>query len=109
MAYYQHTGSKTEYQGESFTKTIYKENGEAWGNNELANYELVGTTGVQEATGNLTKVDSDLGLTFEIPDTETAALTGNYKLLVHLTDSIVTTFDDIFVEIDITYVERKST
>jgi len=109
MAYYTHTGSKTEYQGESFTKTIYKDSGEAWGDNEAANYELVDTAGAQKSTGSLTKVESNLGLTFTVPDTDTAALTGNHKLLVHLTDTIITTFDDIIVDYDLDYVERKST
>jgi hypothetical protein len=98
----------TEYQGESFNRSLYKKNGSEWDANQVGNYELVDDTGAVVSSGDLIKSDDNLSLTIAVPKADTATLVGSYRLLAHLTDTVDTTFDDVIAEYEITYLEKKA-
>ncbi len=97
-----------DYQGESFTRSLNKESLAVWDANEVANYELIDGDGTVVSSGDLTKSGDNLSLIVSIPKTDTADLIGSYLLLVHLTDTVDTTFDDVIAEYKITYKEKKA-
>lgn len=108
MVYAKKFGIATEYQGESFTKPLTKESGAVWDANEVANYEMLDGDGNPVSSGDLTKSLDELTLTVAVPKQDTADLAGVYLLLVHLTDTVNTGFDDVIAEYKITYKEKKA-
>ncbi len=109
MAYVKYSKEETEYQGESFIKSLYKTNSNIWYDNELATYTLTDPDGAVVLSGNLTKSDDKMSFMLSIGKTETAALLGIYKLLVYLEDTVNTELKDVFAEYKITYTDKKAT
>lgn len=108
MEYDKYSERVTEYQGESFSKTLYKTTGAQWTTAEGGTFELVDDTAAVVHSGTLAKSDGDLGLSFSVPTTATAGILGDHLLLVHLTDTGDATFKDVIAEYKIKYVERSA-
>lgn len=97
-----------EYQGESFSKPLAKSNGTVWAPEDTGYHELLDGDGLVVSTEPLTHTVDDLALEFFVPSSATAAITGNHKLLVHLTNSVNAEKDDVIAEYQIIYSERKA-
>ena len=108
MSFSRYDGAATEYQGESFTRTLAKKDGVVWGANEIASYILVDKNGTEIDTGDLTKTGDNIGLEFVISESVTTALLGTYLLLVYLKDTVDTDFANVIARYTITYVEVKA-
>ena len=102
-------GAATEYQGESFTKTLAKRDATAWDITDEANYVMKDQDGATIDSGNLTKVNSDFGFKFEISKTVTAPILGTHIVLVYLTNTGNLDFADVIAEYVIVYNEVKAT
>lgn len=109
MSFIKKEGASTEYQGESFTKTLLKRDETVWTAEDEATYILKDRLGATVVTGALTKVNGDFGLKFEIGQTDTTTLLGNYLLLVYLTNTVNTDYADVIAEYTLVYNEAKAT
>lgn len=107
MAYGKKTGKSIEYQGESFTKSLTKEDGTAWEDNEIALFVLIDNKGLEVTTGSLVRSIDLLSLTFLLGKTQTTSLFGIYRLLVYLSDSVITEMNYVIAEYRLDY--RKIT
>ena len=107
MAYAKKIGKSVEYQGESFTKSLIKENGTEWEDNEVAEFKLFDTAGNIVATGSLVRSVDRLSLTFILGKTSTTNLFGVYRLLVYLSDTVVTEMNYVIAEYKLDY--KKTT
>ena len=107
MAYVKKTGISTEYQGESFTKSLVKANNTAWEDNEIAEYKLFDTKGNIITSGSLIRSVDLLSLTFLLGKTETLNLFGVYRLLVYLSDTVITEMNYVIAEYKLDY--KKTT
>ena len=103
MPFVRYAASTTKYQGTSFVRTLTRKDGEPWASTHSSDWVLVDEYGVTIATGNLIKVNIDLGLRLEVHDSETTDLKGLHKLFVYLHDSDNTTLSDIIMEYSITF------
>ncbi len=108
MGFVKYVGILTEYQGESLSKTLAKEDGSEWGATIGGVYSLTDEDGSEITSGNLVKSGDNLYLSFTIGKTETASLEGKYLLLVSLTDTNDSEFNDVIAEYQITYQNRKA-
>jgi len=109
MAYVEYYKEETEYQGESFIKSLYKKTKQIWDINEVGTYTLTDTFGSVLLNGNLVKSADKLSLTVALGSTDTASLLGVYKLLVYLEDTVNSELKDVLAEYKITYIETKAT
>ena len=107
MAYNKKVGTSVEYQGESFTKSLTKSDKSAWEDNELANYIVYNTNGEVVTSGSLVRSIDLLSLTFLLGKTDTTNMFGIYRLLVYMTDSIITEMNYVIAEYKLDY--RKTT
>ena len=107
MAYVKKTGISIEYQGESFTKSLTKEDNSEWDDNEISNFKLFDTSGNLVTSGSLVRSVDKLSLTFLLGKTQTADLFGIYKLLVYISDTIITEMNYVIAEYQLTY--KKTT
>ncbi len=103
MAYAKKIGTSIEYQGESFTKSLVKDDGSIWEANEVATYKLIDTKGKIIATDTLMKSVDELSLTFLLGKTDTTYLFGIYRLLVYLSDTVVTEMNYVIAEYKLDY------
>jgi len=103
MAYAKKTGTSVEYQGESFTKSLVKDDESIWKANEIATYKLIDTKGKVIATDTLMKSGDELSLTFLLGKTQTQYLFGIYRLLVYLNDSVITEMNYVIAEYKLDY------
>lgn len=107
MSYDKYSDSVTEYQGESFVKSLYKKSGETWDINEAANFILIkDTTKGIVGSGDLTKSGDSLSLTLTVGKTITSVLQGSYTLLVYQTDTNNVEINNVIAEYKMTYKER---
>ncbi len=107
MAYVKKKGTSTEYQGESFTKSLVKGNESAWEDNEVAEFKLYDTSGNTVVTGSLMRSVDLLSLTFLLGKSDTIDLFGIYRLLVYLSDTVVTEMNYVIAEYKLDY--KKTT
>ena len=105
MSFKRYIGADTKYQGTSFIRTITRRDELAWKPEHTSVWELVDKNSIVVATGNLVKVNGDLGFYLEISDTQTVALDGTYLLVAYLYDSSNTDADDIIMEYTLVYRE----
>ena len=103
MGYAKKTGKSTEYQGESFTKSLVKDDGSIWYDNEIGVYKLIDNRGKVIATDSLIKSEDNLSLTFLLGKTQTQYLLGIYKLLVYLNDTVITEMNYVIAEYKLDY------
>ena len=108
MSFSRYDGAATEYQGESFTRTLAKQDGGPWEANEIAEYVLVDKNGIEIDGGSLTKTGDNIGLIVTISETITIPLLGTYLLLVYLKDTIDLDYANVIAKYTITYVEVKA-
>ncbi len=109
MGFVKYVGILTEYQGESLSKSLFKEDGSEWGATIGGVYSMTDENGDEVASGSLVRGGDNLSLSFTIGKTETASLDGRYLLLVSLTDSNDTEYSDVIAEYTITYKNKKAT
>ena len=95
MSFAKKVGVVTEYQGESFTRSLYREDNTTWDAVHGGTFEMFNTAGVVVADGTLIKSGDDLSLTFKVTKTQTVNLVGEHLLLAHLPDSGDVEFDDV--------------
>jgi len=107
MSYVEFADTTTEYQGESFVKSLAKKSKGIWEANEEANFILTDGDGVVVASDDLVKSDDDLTLTFILGKTSTADLEGVYTLLVYQTDTSNSEINNVIARYKITYRTRK--
>ena len=107
MAYSKKTGASVEFQGESFTKSLIKDDGSEWMDNEDGSWKLFNTSGNIVANGTLTRSDDNLSLTFLLGKSSTTSLFGIYRLLVYLSDTVVTEMNYVIAEYKLDY--KKTT
>lgn len=98
----------TEYQGESFNRSIHREDGVVWDDVDQATYSMVDSANVEVSSGSLTKSVDKLTFDLAVPKADTANLTGAHKLLVTLTKTDDATFSDVIAEYNITYEARTA-
>lgn len=103
MGYAKKIGISTEYQGDSFSRTLTKDSGAIWEANETASYKMVDMKGDVVASGSLTKSVDNLSMTFMVGSTATATLLGIYKLIVYLEDTVLTEMKYPIAEYKIDY------
>ena len=108
MSFVKYKEIVTEFQGESFNRSLTKKSGAIWETNEVGNFELIDTSGTVVSSGSLIKSADNLSLTIAVPKGDTATLVGNYRLLANLTDTVDTDFSDVIAEYEITYKEKKA-
>lgn len=108
MGFVKYKNKATEYQGESFTKTLTKEDGSIWEANEIGYFSMTDVNALEVSTGSLSKSGDNLGLTFTVSKDDTGSLEGKYLLLIHLNDSIDVNFDDVIAEYEMTYINKKA-
>ena len=106
MGYVKKTGKSIEYQGESFGKSLTKDGGLVWGDNEIATYKLFNQNGDIIDNGTLTRDDKLTNMTFIVGKTVTTNLHGVYRLLVYLSDTVITEMNYVIAEYRLDY--RKS-
>lgn len=97
-----------EYQGESFKRSLGKEDGSIWETNEDGTYTITNTSGQTVMSGNLMKSENGLTLTISISKLDTADMLGNYRILCFSTRDDDDTFNDVIGEYEITYKSRKA-
>ena len=108
MSFVKYVGTATEYQGESFTKSLYKEDKTAWENNDTCTFSLVNSAGIEVSVGDLILSGDKLSMTVQVPKTDTLALVGEHLLLVSLGNVSDSEFADVIAEYRITYLEKKA-
>ena len=108
MGYVKYESTSTEYQGESFAKSIQKENNATWDANDTAEYEMTDSSGTVVSSGSLTKSGDSLSFALFVPNTDTASLEGIHLLLVYLTNSVDATISDVIAEYRINYKSKKA-
>jgi len=108
MALVKYIGTATEYQGESFTKSLTKEDGSKWLNNEICDYVLVNSAGIEMSTGSLVRSTDELSMTVQVPSSDTESLVGEFLLLVYLKDTNDSDFANVIAEYRIEYLEKKA-
>lgn len=108
MGFVKYEKTVTEYQGESFTKTITRSDGTAWAADDEANYELIDSSGNIVSSGSLVKTGDNLGLTVFVPKADTASISGKHILLIYLTSVSQPTFNDVIAEYTINYKVKKA-
>jgi len=108
MGYVKYLDNQKEYSGESFTRTLIKNDGELWNDEDIASYSLLDTNGVVISTAPLVKSTDKKSITFVVPHTDTINLSGKYKLLVTLSNSNDDRINNVIAEYSITYSKRKA-
>ena len=108
MAFIKWLGSATEYQGESFTKSLTKDDDSIWEANETAEFQMTDVDGLEVASGSLVKSADDLSLTFTLGSTDTTALLGQYLLLVYITDTVDAEVHSVIAKYTMTYIDKKA-
>ncbi len=108
MGYIKKNGKSIEYQGESFSKSLTKEDNSVWGDNEVATYELLNQSGTIIDTGTLTRSDNLTNMTFIIGKTVTADLLGVYRLLIYLSDTVITEMNYVIAEYRLDYKKTSA-
>ena len=116
MGFVKHTGSKTKYQGTSFTRSIEAttkdENNvvssRAWEDNEVGNYEMTDKDGNVVSSGDLMKSADKLSLTFTVPDSTTTSFLGKYLIIAYLTDTADEDINEEIAEYNMTYLDKKA-
>ena len=108
MAYVKLIGGSTEWQGDSYTKSIFKEDGSTWDAVYGGDFVLVNSAGVNVSTGALVRSGDNLSLTAKVSKDDTATITGEHKLLVRLTRSDDADFGRTIGEYDLEYLEKKA-
>ena len=103
MAYAKRSGTSIEYQGESFTKSLVKDNGDIWEANEISEYKLIDTAGKTVFSEALIKSADNISLTLLIGRTKTPLLFGIYRLLVYLNDTSITEMNYVIAEYKLDY------
>ncbi len=98
----------TEYQGESFTRGLSKDNGTEWETEDTGYWELLDDDGVAVSSGALQKSSDNLSVEISVPKADTESLSGTYVLLVHITRTDDATFNDVIAKYTITYIEEKA-
>jgi len=97
----------SEYQGKSFTRTLYRGDGEEFAATTTGYAKLIDESdGSEVANVSLTLSGDKKNVSFNIPKATTAELTGKHKLLVNATRSDDSTFDKNIAEYKITYKEE---
>lgn len=107
MAYNKKIGKSTEYPGESFSKSLTKKDGSEWTDNEVASFKLFDKKGGIAAQGSLVRSVDKLSLTFLLGKTDTELLFGVYRLLVYLSDTVITEMNYVIAEYRLDY--KKTT
>ena len=107
MEYIKLSRNPTEFQGESFSKSLGKKNNSEWGSTEVGNYILTDENGDEVASDNLTKSGDSLSLSFILGKTDTADLEGVYTLLAYQTDTSNAEINKVIAEYKITYKTRE--
>ena len=97
-----------EWQGESYSKPFNKSSGTVWLPEDTGYHELLDTEGLVVSTGALTQSADNLALIFFVPSSDTVALEGRYRLLIHLTNSSNVELDDVLIEFEIIYSIKKA-
>ena len=97
----------TEYQGESYSSTLNRSTG-AWGIEDTGYFEMLDKDGAVKSTGPTGKTPDNMGITFHVPDTDTPTLEGKYRLLIHLTNSVDATINDIIADYTIIHNVRPA-
>lgn len=108
MAYVKITKSLTEYQGESFTKSLYKKNRTEWSSEEIATYTMTDKDGNEITNGSLTKSTDNMSITIQIGKTITTSLEGKYKILIYLGNTNDSEISDVIAEYNVTYITKKA-
>ncbi len=108
MGYVKVFGSKTLYQGQSFSKSLTKKDGSIWESNEVGDFEMFNSDGTVVSSGSLVKSGDNLSLTFTIPDDDTASLVGAHTINADLTDTVDDAIRIPLAEYDMTYKEKKA-
>jgi len=108
MGYVRYKSEQSEYAGESFAKTLFKKDGTEWDSEDIANYSLLTTEGVEISTGALTKSGDNKSMTFVVPSIDTDGLLGRHKLLVTLSNSSDARINDVIAEYIINYNKRTA-
>lgn len=98
----------TEYQGESFNRSIHREDGVVWDAVDQASYTMTDSANVVVSSGSITKSVDNLTFDLAVPNTDTANLLGEHLLLVTLTKTDDATFSDVIAEYNITYEARTA-
>ena len=107
MSFKRYIGADTKYQGTAFIRTLTRKDKQPWDSTHSSNWKLVDEDEVTILTGDLTKVNGDLGFYLEIADEDTVALEGIYLLVAYLEDSTSTSADDIMMEYTLAYNRVK--
>lgn len=97
-----------EYQGESFKRSLGKEDGSIWEDNETASFILTDSRGNLIAGGSLVKSENSFTLTVSLSKYDTEDLLGNYKMLCFSTRTDNEDFNDVIAEYEITYNSQKA-
>ncbi len=98
----------SEYQGESFSRSLGKEDGSIWENEEDGTYSLIDSNGTTIKTGTLIKSENSFTLTVFLSNTDTENLLGNYKLFCFSIRDDDSSFNDVIGEYEIEYKEKKA-
>lgn len=97
---------ETEYQGESFSSNLGR--GFAWEATDSGYYELLDDTEVVLSTGATTLAGDLMTLDFLVPKADTATLEGKHRVLIHLTNTLDATVDDVIADYTIIYKIKKA-
>lgn len=88
MLYIEYEGASTELQGTSFNRTLGKKDKSVWESNNTAVYVLKDSTGATVLNNSVPKTADNLGFSVDIGYDDTEALSGEYILVIYLTDTI---------------------
>lgn len=110
MGFVKESGRKTLYQGQSFSRSIYKKGKvDIWESNEGGVFEMFDGSGNMVASGDLIKSADNLSLTVKITDGETTSLVGLHTVIADFTDTDDADVRLPLLEYAITFREKKAT
>ena len=110
MGYVKASGVKTLYQGQSFSRSIYKKGKiDIWESNEGGVYEMFDENGVTIVSENLVKSADNLSLTLQIADADTESLEGLYTIIADFTDTTDADVRIPLVEYSLTFKPKVAT
>ncbi len=108
MAFVKLEKKTTEYAGESFSKPLAKGDGSVWEATDSGYYQLVDSEGAIISTAPMTKSANEKALIFFVPKSDTIGITGKYKVVARLTNTLNAELDDVIAEYSIIYSILKA-
>lgn len=109
MGYKEKDGNFVQYQGQSFSRALYKKSGAEWKTSEIGAYELTDTSNKIISSGDMTKSVDKKSFVLLIGKTITSKLDGLYKLRAYARDNSNLEINDVIADYRLKYITGKAT